>query len=224
MGVRTGYISLNKVDLLDNTADVNSPIISYRVPRSEVYLFRDDKPFNLFIPTSEDFTHGGTGEEDFSLTYDIIDSASLGDDLTAKAVVTSSGDVLSITAIDYDADEVTVDHDTNEGITIYYLTSQGNVEIAIVAPFASGNLRKIVYNSSMRKLHGVDQFSKESRLTFDNSVIAPETYKIQVFLNAPYVVDFDGDIGNINIPFTSRSRDVFPPDLEDEVVEQFTTT
>ncbi|MFW6046669.1 MAG: hypothetical protein ACOCP4_02620, partial [Candidatus Woesearchaeota archaeon] len=176
-GQNKGLLTLKKMTKSLNNTGLKTPILSYKVPRSELYMLMKGKPFNLFVPTMESFTHDGNGEQSFNLDNDVIDSASLTDELTVIACpLSDKSTLLDVVSIDYENNVVTVDHDVDEDIQIYYLFSEGNIDISVTAPVGNNNLGVSIFDSSLLKIHSVDQFNKLSLVKLGRSFIVPETF------------------------------------------------
>ena len=142
VGERKGNLYIEDFNLFSNDKNQWTPFAEYIVPPSEWFVFRGDKPLNLFVPAKHTITHGGTGDETFTVDARIVDSAALTDDQT---VYVSKG---SLVSVNYDENKVTINHDTGEDIDVYYLFGNGKLQVKYVPPFAQGSLKKNLMEKS----------------------------------------------------------------------------
>ena len=214
--IRTGDFQ----DTYSNIKGEWSPVLSYRAVAGFFFLFPDDQdhPINLQIPAKETVEHGGSGEETFTLSHRMVESDGLTDDQTVMA---TKGDVIGI---NYSDDQITIDHDTEEDIDVYYLVGEGTARIAYVPPISVGNASKVVLQKSFTSLNSVNQFDTESQITLTRPAIVPEKHhlQLQVKSDADIVFPDNGQVGEIVLPYKARRREDMPVGSDRRVIEQIT--
>ena len=206
-----------------NTTGHFTPILQYKIPRGRVAMFSRNEKLNLYVPTSKTVTHSGGGSTDtFDLTYGIIDGNGLDDNDIIRVFKDADGTEIDPSNVipDYANDQVDITHDTNEDLIIYYLASEGQVRITAVKPTGSGGNYKRLFNSSIRKIHSVNQIITTSDVQLERSWVAKEKHIIKLELKADYQVawlsenaDIDRDIiGQVWIPFRFNRIENFTDD------------
>lgn len=194
---------------LTNVAGQRTPVLSFKIPRGIVATLRKDDGFNLYLPTREKFTHDGTGDNTFSLSYGIEDSAKLSDGRTAKAwTIDGNGDPdteTTVASINYSGNEVTVNHNTNEDVYVYYYPAEGSCWITAYNPKGSGVNSKDIFASSISYIHTIAQDADKSRLELGTSWQMLQAQVLKIEVKADWTVQWDGGLGQVFIPFDKIS-------------------
>lgn len=208
-----GVITLedNPTELYVNNTGLFTPVLQYKVPRGRVAMFSRNEKINIYIPTRETVSHTGGGVETFTLSNGIIEGNGLDKGDIVRAFVKADGTEIAQTDITvaYNDNQVSIDHSTAEDLYIYYLSSDGEVRIIAVKPTGAGGNYKRLYNSSIRKLHSVDQLITSSDIQLERSWIMKEKHILKMEVKADYEVHWLAEnddiarnkIGGVWIPF-----------------------
>ena len=214
----SGKLRLEDFTQIANQPNVMSRVLNFRAVAGEYYLLPDDQMINLFIPAKQTFEHGGSGAEDFTVDFKMVDNTGLSDD---QAVSSSKG---TVAGIDYANKVVTVNHDTEESIDIYYLCGEGTAEIVYVPPIALGSATKKLLSKSFMSINAKDQFDTQSMLTLTRPFIIPEKHHLQLRVDTPANIAFppNGEVGDVYIPFKATSRSSMPSGIDQRIINSVT--
>lgn len=218
IGERIGNLQLKDFDKIQNIVGQYSPVLNFRVPASEYFLFPNDIPLGLFFTTSDIIEHGGTGEEEFELDFPLVDSATLDDSQIAFSVEGN------ITAIDYAENKITIDHNVAESFKVYYIHGNGVFRVVYVPPIAMGSATKVLLERSALSIHAVNQNSVKSEIFLSRPGFVPEKHRLQVWYKGNTNIDFppNGEIGEIFLPYKSQPREAIDPRMEQAIINSTT--
>ena len=101
MSVTQKKLKLGDFTKEENQIGIETPILTFKVPRGQVFFLNPSQALRLFIPIYEDVAHGGTGEETLSVSNNIVNNDKLSDDGTVVVRVASdlsktSGGLVSV--------------------------------------------------------------------------------------------------------------------------------
>jgi hypothetical protein len=182
------------LDKYPNTQGKHTLIAEYKALRP--LAIRQGVTYDLHITAHETYeTDGNAGDtETVSLSYGLVDADSVPEDV----VVFSEGvDVTSDVTADYAANEIDVANtNADETLDIFYVTDeQARVEIRKKAP-------KNVQGTLEERDAGLINFREQTRdpLEFNFSDqfggLVPTDWKVQVFIDAPYQIQWSKDRDN----------------------------
>jgi len=186
--------------LESNIVNKDTPIATYTVPRGYAVLARNDKNFNLLLPT---------------VVHDIVSA----DEATAKEIVVScpgitwsfpnaedsivdldvyangtriiSGEGDYTITCDHSAETVTVANSVAlaEGtlIDIFYLFKPGQVSIRRISPQALDSVYDTLFAQGLKIVQEQNQISSKIGLRLDKRAWLPEMFKLTIYLNSSVV-------------------------------------
>ena len=208
-----GVIDLESkpLELYSNTTGIFTQVASYKIPRGRVAMLSRNEKVNMYIPTRETVTHTGGGAETFDITHGILEGNGLNKEDIIRAFVKSNGVEIAQSDItpDYNNNQVDITHNTNEDLYVYYLPANGQARIVAVKPTGSGGNYKRLFNSSLRKIHSVNQLITNSDVNLERSWIMKEKHILKVEVKADFTVHWLSEnsdigenlIGGLWIPF-----------------------
>jgi len=188
--VNNQRLTVSDFTLSANSQGQLTKIAEYKAERP--FSIRQGIPFDLHLVAYESKTTDGTGgnTETFSLSYNLVDAASVATDL----LLVDDGTVVEPDSIDYANDEFDyTDADTGSDLDVFYLAEdQALVQFRQVAP-------KNITRTISEKDAGLANIREQTKdpLTFDfddlSEALIPTDWRLEVYLNAPYTHKFEND-------------------------------
>ncbi|KLO21874.1 hypothetical protein X275_08260 [Marinitoga sp. 1197] len=196
---------LNDFEKYTNVINKDSKVLEFDVPGQKIYQIDSSRPFRMKLATKHEKTNYSISATEFNITVEgkiaIVDT----DDLTKSVhaeLIESNGTVhkLGIKAIDSIGKKITLTAATT-GITgtlkVYYLFLDGYYKVAWEAPLGSSTEIKAFNKGSLGDLNSKKIFESSYYLPY---IALLDDFMLQVYINAPVVVDFNNPLTFIEIP------------------------
>ncbi len=153
---------------------------------------RNNFPVDIALMAYEEFTADGASPETFDLSHDLVESGA-----TSQNVVVYVNDTeVQPESVDYDADTIDVETEADETVGVFYASGkQARVEVQKQAPNGTS---ETLWSGDVKLLHLRDHNKDPVTFSLDASFwesIIPIDWKLQVYVNAPYVARFEKDVG-----------------------------
>lgn len=188
----TVEIDGSEVSLSVNRTGEFSEIIDIRVPANYRYIFPANKPIEMYLMAHEQLSHGGTGDETFNLSNDLLDAAGLPDANTSGSgnsdsghrdlVVYDSGSQTAIKSVDYSNDKFTYNKGSSTTLDVYYTWGDSS-EIQAFEKSANLDQQKQRFGSTAAAMHSAKPFSDNEAVTFGNQFELGPKERLKFYLN-----------------------------------------
>lgn len=187
-------LARSKFDLNANTPGEESIVAEYRTERP---LFLDHtRDVEIIVTAYEEFTTAGDGStQTFDLDHELVDSPNYptgpsGDDL----VLYADGEYVEPVSIDYEADQFDYEDDgTQQTLDAFYVAGDpGTVKIRKTAPSAVYE-DVVTLNTKRSNVRNQDDDPIRFDLADPIEGVVPRKWKVQVILEVPYSVQWEGE-------------------------------
>ena len=191
----TQYISINSqgVSTSQNTANAETDLVTYDVPREVARRIKRNPPLQFYVPVREDFDGDGT-QQTFSLSHNMVDVPNKSVDTVVYD--TDKGARLDHTP-DYANDEISLDEASNNGtgnVLVYFIPATGNTFKFVVYDNQERNRNDVVFKSLDRSLFTQDQFDNSEAKRLDRNVQMIEDMVLAIRVNSSYQYSVDSRI------------------------------
>ncbi len=168
--------------------------------RTKIAEYQTDRPLALrngapvtpAIMAYEEFTADGASPETFDLSHNPVESGATSDNV----VVYVNDSEVQPDSVDYEADTISVDTTADDTVGVFYASGrQARVEIQKTAP---NGTHETLWSGDVKLIHlrnhAKDPITLELTASFWESII-PTDWKLEIFVNAPYIARFAKDVG-----------------------------
>lgn len=177
---------LNDGVVTSNTANIETVIWEYTVPRGYVYELTTT-PLYMFFSSRDTFTGDGK-TTDFVLSGNLVKPEKLPDNMGAVYVYVDGTLQTSGITVNYATNTVSfsVAPAAKSVIEIYYLFGNGNLKVYCYSP--EENRKLILWNGRIENFQIADQFDAKTAQRLKNIAPLAQDFKIKILLKSPTVI------------------------------------
>jgi len=180
--------------LANNTASLDTPVATYTVPRGYAVLARNDKNFNLLLPTVvHDVVSAAEDTAEViivscpGITYSSpnVEDSIVDVEVYLDGVLQTSG-----VTCDHSEETVTLTKTITEGqlVDVFYLFKPGQVSIRRISPQVLDSVYDTLFAQGLKIVQEQNQISSKVGLRLDKRAWLPEKFKFAIYLNSTVLV------------------------------------
>jgi len=185
-------IQRDSFTLKSNTANLDTPVAEYKVPRGYAALFTSKVNFGLLLPTvvNDVVDAGEAGANSITVStpgithpYPLAKNAV---DKNVEVYLNGEKQAAANITVDEDAETVTLATTLNENdkVDVFYHFKPGQVSIRRISPQEVEPVFDILFERDLRTVQEQNQVSSKVNLKLVKEAWLPEMFKLAVYLNS----------------------------------------